>query len=167
MNRKRCPLCKCACIIACKEMNPGGVCCTCYDMWCIQISKKEAETKLIENRSRCCDACGMMNACQCLGKKCHQCGIWVCDQCVETFGQNTVCATCSGNDCPICMEFISDRCNVTSKKRKRQTICGHTFHSGCINEWSRKSSNCPICQQELFCRRTRAINLSDVTIVDV
>ncbi|EAS06275.2 anaphase-promoting complex subunit 11 RING-H2 finger protein (macronuclear) [Tetrahymena thermophila SB210] len=44
--------------------------------------------------------------------------------------------------CSICLiEFNSD-------EQIRQTICNHTFHSQCLNDWLQKNDNCPICRQE-------------------
>ncbi|KAL4449773.1 hypothetical protein ABPG74_008146 [Tetrahymena malaccensis] len=44
--------------------------------------------------------------------------------------------------CSICLiEFIS-------QEKIRQTICNHTFHSQCLNDWLQKNDNCPICRQD-------------------
>jgi hypothetical protein len=41
--------------------------------------------------------------------------------------------------CTICQEVLDD---------PKRIECGHTFCHDCINQWSSKSSMCPICRQK-------------------
>ena len=48
----------------------------------------------------------------------------------------------SDNECAICQE------NSVSPWVSLK-ICGHSFHSECINEWITYRSNCPYCRAEI------------------
>jgi len=53
-------------------------------------------------------------------------------------------------DCPICYEEL--QYDLTT------TICQHTFHQHCLQQWLNKSNICPICKTELQSKP----NLNDV-----
>ena len=44
-------------------------------------------------------------------------------------------------ECPICYQIYDNNSNIT-------TICNHSFHKVCIDEWLDKINNCPICRYE-------------------
>jgi hypothetical protein len=41
-------------------------------------------------------------------------------------------------ECGICLDDI--------KWKKKQLLCGHTFHRKCINKWFKNIRTCPICR---------------------
>ncbi len=47
-----------------------------------------------------------------------------------------------GHECSICMTEI----NLDDSFK---TICQHTFHKNCLDEWRKNSQSCPLCRQEL------------------
>ena len=48
-----------------------------------------------------------------------------------------------GTNCTICLgDFNLDQ-NV------RNLLCGHTFHTDCIDSWCEKNLNCPVCRFDL------------------
>uniref|UniRef100_A0A7S2ZJ90 RING-type domain-containing protein n=2 Tax=Rhodosorus marinus TaxID=101924 RepID=A0A7S2ZJ90_9RHOD len=57
----------------------------------------------------------------------------------------------SSPSCPICLEDFTEEPQV-ERLKKQSLRCGHTFHSGCIEDWLRTSARqtCPICQQNAF-----------------
>ena len=42
--------------------------------------------------------------------------------------------------CPVCLDVI---------EKAVSTLCNHTFHEVCIQEWAKNSSRCPLCRQSL------------------
>lgn len=48
------------------------------------------------------------------------------------------------DDCSICFEPLQDITLSTSI-----LICGHKFHSNCINMWLNTRSDCPLCRQQI------------------
>jgi len=44
------------------------------------------------------------------------------------------------DQCMVCL------CNFEHGEEVRKLPCGHTFHAGCIDEWLRRCSDCPICK---------------------
>lgn len=181
MFRKRCFTCNCACLSAIKDNNPSRVCCNCFSEWCFDISNKEAAKVRFERRSRKCGGCNLKNTCVCFGKNCMSCKTWFCDHtnCAQSFDDLGRCQACvtTVDECPICLEEMSSRKNVTSRKRKKETSCGHIFHSGCLKTWLDKNCKCPLCCETL--RETRrkfdssqivppkfvGMNLSDVLLL--
>ena len=57
--------------------------------------------------------------------------------------------------CPICRNYIfepsinSDIDNNNNKDccKAQIGVCGHAFHSDCINNWTRTRNVCPLCNQ--------------------
>ena len=43
-------------------------------------------------------------------------------------------------DCSICMDILSKKSYINSA-----LVCGHVFHSSCIDEWLIKNKSCPTC----------------------
>jgi hypothetical protein len=52
------------------------------------------------------------------------------------------CVICKNNSqtklCTICMENVNDNMYITK--------CGHTYHTQCISEWTKKNQSCPLCR---------------------
>ena len=44
-------------------------------------------------------------------------------------------------DCPICLEKVSEADSKTS--------CGHSFHEQCLTTWFMTSNTCPMCRTKL------------------
>ena len=42
--------------------------------------------------------------------------------------------------CPICHE------EITTEFNRSHTECGHIFHSGCIDNWLKRTLECPMCR---------------------
>lgn len=53
------------------------------------------------------------------------------------------------DDCSICMEPFKN------KKKINETICKHTFHEECINQWLKVNNNCPLCRQVLCAKKPK------------
>jgi len=45
--------------------------------------------------------------------------------------------------CPVCMEDFGPEDDV------RVTPCGHAFHHGCLADWLRRSTTCPLCRDDI------------------
>lgn len=45
-------------------------------------------------------------------------------------------------ECSICMTEINLNDNF-------KTVCRHTFHHSCLDEWRKNNQTCPLCRQEL------------------
>ena len=66
-------------------------------------------------------------------------------------------------DCPTCWDPIDAESQVVS------TMCGHVFHSDCIETWIDKGmNNCPQCRNEISRKTIRPIFLpfSDRSLSD-
>jgi hypothetical protein len=50
--------------------------------------------------------------------------------------------------CPICQEsfVICIDCTPDSTDAPYQTMCGHTFHHGCLQQWMQSGKACPMCR---------------------
>jgi hypothetical protein len=46
------------------------------------------------------------------------------------------------NECSICLDKIDNNNLYTS-------LCGHSFHSTCLNTWFKKDNRCPLCRTQL------------------
>ncbi|WP_083232879.1 ankyrin repeat domain-containing protein [Endozoicomonas atrinae] len=49
-----------------------------------------------------------------------------------------------GDDCCICLDGISGSRSVSI------SICDHRYHSSCIEQWLKESSDCPMCRRAVF-----------------
>ncbi|KAJ1286958.1 hypothetical protein BS78_03G392400 [Paspalum vaginatum] len=49
----------------------------------------------------------------------------------------------SSSSCPICLEDMA-------RDATRLPGCGHGFHAGCIGNWFKKTSTCPLCRRDKF-----------------
>ena len=47
------------------------------------------------------------------------------------------------DDCAICLQQFEMEDLI------EETICHHIYHENCLEEWSLKSEDCPVCRQEL------------------
>ena len=54
-----------------------------------------------------------------------------------------VCTPANTN-CPICFSIAN-----AGAVKAEVLLCGHLFHSKCINEWKSHSKNCPLCRAEM------------------
>lgn len=64
------------------------------------------------------------------------------------------------NDCcTICRESLEDD-SIYAKEGnfisslKRNNLCGHTFHTECVNPWLNKYHKCPICAKKWTCPKS-------------
>ena len=48
----------------------------------------------------------------------------------------------SQDNCPICLDIISDR--------KVTTVCSHLFHDECLYHWLENSKTCPVCRTKII-----------------
>ena len=59
--------------------------------------------------------------------------------------------TCKNTDCGICKNNLSEN-NINEENlislNVNIGVCGHGFHSICINEWIKNMPLCPICCQK-------------------
>ena len=47
------------------------------------------------------------------------------------------------NKCAICLEYMKHTQLIT------KTNCGHNFHTDCLEDWKKKSNNCPLCRKNM------------------
>eukprot|EP01068_Selenidium_serpulae_P014228 Selendium_serpulae@DN6074_c0_g1_i2.p1 len=53
-----------------------------------------------------------------------------------------------GESCVICQEpYVADE--TIAWLDDDVTICGHYYHTGCINAWLERHNSCPVCRYEL------------------
>jgi hypothetical protein len=54
-------------------------------------------------------------------------------------------------DCTICRQSINNNSVYAVEKGVQSTVlsglCGHIFHTECINPWLKTNKRCPICSQ--------------------
>ncbi|XP_037428362.1 transcriptional repressor NF-X1-like [Triticum dicoccoides] len=50
-------------------------------------------------------------------------------------------------ECPVCLEPLS----VGGGDMKAAHVCGHVFHSRCIERWLRHRNSCPVCRCTVTC----------------
>ena len=55
------------------------------------------------------------------------------------------------NKCAICLEYMKHTQSTT------KTNCEHKFHTACLEDWKKKSNNCPLCRK----------NISDTLALDL
>jgi len=46
------------------------------------------------------------------------------------------------HNCPICLKPI--------KKLLKRTGCNHCFHPRCLNNWTERCPNCPLCRSDIY-----------------
>ena len=66
------------------------------------------------------------------GRRCKQ----------KVFYGSTKCVTHTESQCAICMEKVSTKNTIRSKRLS----CGHPFHMHCILSWYKEADTCPICR---------------------
>ncbi len=44
-------------------------------------------------------------------------------------------------ECTICLDALSDPTKTLE--------CGHSFHTGCVDEWLKTSETCPLCRDDI------------------
>jgi len=52
--------------------------------------------------------------------------------------------TTEAHDCSVCMDTIPEKIHVHKLR------CRHVFHLECLNEWMKRSMNCPNCRAALL-----------------
>ncbi|KAG6533873.1 hypothetical protein ZIOFF_007751 [Zingiber officinale] len=58
-------------------------------------------------------------------------------------GLRMVTTTREDTSCPICLDDLEEMSQVLAMP------CGHPFHEGCLLEWLKRSSSCPLCRFSL------------------
>merc|ERR1712098_238449 len=48
-----------------------------------------------------------------------------------------------GSECSVCYEPIE----TTDARPSTTLLCGHVFHSDCVEKWLERSGSCPFCRQ--------------------
>lgn len=66
------------------------------------------------------------------------------DQQLPPDNDNRSSLTPDNIECTICLSDIDEISRVTT------TLCGHTFHTDCIDQWLVDNNTCPFCRTELF-----------------
>ena len=62
--------------------------------------------------------------------------------------------------CSTCLERFTPNCDISS------TMCGHIFHTDCINTWIKKGhKSCPQCRQHCTPRKIHKIYFSETVEV--
>ena len=62
--------------------------------------------------------------------------------------------------CSTCLERFTPNCGISS------TMCGHIFHTDCINTWIKKGhKSCPQCRQHCTPRKIHKIYFSETVEV--
>ena len=52
--------------------------------------------------------------------------------------------TAENEMCPICQDSVAVGANV-----RHLTVCGHRFHTGCIDTWFQQNVRCPVCRHDI------------------
>ena len=52
--------------------------------------------------------------------------------------------TAENEMCPICQDSVAVGANV-----RHLTVCGHRFHTGCIDTWFTRNVHCPVCRHDI------------------
>lgn len=52
--------------------------------------------------------------------------------------------TAENEMCPICQDSVEVGANV-----RHLTVCGHRFHTGCIDTWFTRNVHCPVCRHDI------------------
>mmetsp|Transcript_70962 Transcript_70962/g.169965 ORF Transcript_70962/g.169965 Transcript_70962/m.169965 type:complete len:389 (+) Transcript_70962:102-1268(+) len=77
-------------------------------------------------------------------------------------------AACQGADgavCAICLDKLPiPWADVPPHLQFYQTVCGHTFHCGCLQSWFDRSPICPLCKSDMQDRPSRANSCLSVEI---
>jgi len=131
----------------------------CLECGTEQVSKKKCinckiifgeyyckKCRLFENNIKHIFHCDDCNICRIGPKeKYYHCN--KCNTCISiTLKNNHKCIeNSSKNDCPICLEYL-----FNSRIPFNIMICGHNIHTTCLNEYSKRYINCPICRQSLY-----------------
>ena len=61
-----------------------------------------------------------------------------------------------GDECSICLDC---------ENKDIITICGHTFHSKCLNQWKIREVTCPICRAYLDICKNDSFKKEDIDFV--
>lgn len=49
-----------------------------------------------------------------------------------------------GSECPVCLSVFAE-----GEEVKQLSVCKHSFHASCIDEWFKSQSNCPVCRANI------------------
>ena len=55
-----------------------------------------------------------------------------------------LCDNDNMESCSICFSNIKRKEEVC-----KLSLCGHTYHSKCIENWAKRKQNCPLCREEI------------------
>ena len=69
------------------------------------------------------------------------------EQCKRMLKTGSWCKQHYKGECSICLN------NVSNTTKTTKTICGHYFHSDCLNQWCKSNNTCPICRKEICEKR--------------
>ena len=50
----------------------------------------------------------------------------------------------ASDTCSICMD------KYTTGTKYKKLVCGHEYHSECLDEWLKSAKKCPICNKEVL-----------------
>lgn len=53
-----------------------------------------------------------------------------------------------GTECPVCLSVFAEREEV-----KQLSVCKHSFHASCIDQWLNSHSSCPVCRASITPKR--------------
>lgn len=71
-------------------------------------------------------------------------------QCTGLTKEGLQCKRMCQGDSQKCYIHQGDQCSVClvqmTPQNSRRLDCGHTFHSGCLERWKRRSHTCPMCR---------------------
>lgn len=68
-----------------------------------------------------------------------------------------VVRTWCGSDCVVCLAEFEGNHEVQPVLVRVLTVCGHVFHSDCIDMWLELHVTCPICRSDLRSQPNEAI----------
>lgn len=68
-----------------------------------------------------------------------------------------VVRTWCGSDCVVCLAEFESNHEVQPVLVRVLTVCGHVFHSDCIDIWLELHVTCPICRSDLQSQPNEAI----------
>ena len=90
-----------------------------------------------------CDKCNFCKAG--IKEKTFHCDVCECCMDIEWENNHTCAKDALKNNCPVCMEDMSD-----ASEEVVFLNCNHTIHTSCLSRLMRTTNKCPICKKSIL-----------------